>query len=71
MSLPSLVPHRGRRFAVTARILSAVVFSFVCYLSIGIPLAVLPGFVHNELGYTTVLAGLAARSNAAAGAAAV
>lgn len=59
MSLPSLIPHRGRRFAVTARILSAVVFSFVCYLSIGIPLAVLPGFVHNELGYTTVLAGLA------------
>ncbi|NII08851.1 MFS transporter [Luteibacter anthropi] len=59
MSLPSLVPHRGRRFAVTARILSAVVFTFVCYFSIGIPLAVLPGFVHSNLGYATVLAGLA------------
>ena len=59
MSLPSLVPHRGRRYAVTARILSAVVFSFLCYLSIGIPLAVLPGYVHNDLGYSTVLAGLA------------
>ncbi|MDY1546735.1 MFS transporter [Luteibacter sahnii] len=59
MSLPSLVPHRGRRFAITARILSAVVFTFVCYLGIGIPLAVLPGFVHGGLGYSTVLAGLA------------
>jgi MFS family permease len=59
MPLPSLVPHRGRRFAVTARILSAVVFTFLCYLSIGIPLAVLPGYVHNDLGYSTVIAGLA------------
>jgi MFS family permease len=59
MSLPSLVPHRGRRFAVTARILSAVVFSFVCYLCIGIPLAVLPGFAHLDLGYSTIVAGLA------------
>jgi len=59
MSLPSLVPHRGRRFAVTARILSSVVFSFVCYLCIGIPLAVLPGFAHIDLGYSTIIAGLA------------
>ncbi|TCV95900.1 putative MFS family arabinose efflux permease [Luteibacter rhizovicinus] len=58
-ALPDLVPHRGRRFAVTARILSAVVFSFVCYLNIGIPLAVIPGFVHLDLGYATVWAGLA------------
>src|SRR4051812_6070941 len=59
MSLPSLVPHRGRRFAVIARILSAVVFTFVCYLCIGIPLAVLPGFAHLDLGYSTIIAGLA------------
>ncbi|MBB3225981.1 MFS family permease [Luteibacter sp. Sphag1AF] len=58
-ALPDLVPHRGRRFAITARILSAVVFSFLCYLSIGIPLAVIPGFVHMDLGYATVWAGLA------------
>src|SRR3954471_5994226 len=59
MSLPPLVPTRGRRFAVTARILSSVVFSFVCYLCIGIPLAVLPGFAHLDLGYSTIVAGLA------------
>jgi MFS family permease len=59
MSLPPLVPTRGRRFAVTARILSSVVFSFACYLCIGIPLAVLPGFAHLDLGYSTIIAGLA------------
>ncbi|WAT00048.1 MFS transporter [Rouxiella chamberiensis] len=40
------------------RILSIVIFTFVCYLSIGLPLAVLPGFVHNTLGFNSVLAGL-------------
>ncbi len=40
------------------RILSIVIFTFVCYLSIGLPLAVLPGFVHNGLGFNSVLAGL-------------
>jgi MFS family permease len=57
--LPDLVPARGRRLAVTARILSAVVFSFVAYLSIGMPMAVLPGFVHVDLGFGAVWAGLA------------
>ncbi|QII39521.1 MFS transporter [Rouxiella badensis] len=40
------------------RILSIVIFTFVCYLSIGLPLAVLPGFVHGKLGFNSVLAGL-------------
>ncbi|MFZ4834256.1 MFS transporter [Rouxiella sp. Mn2063] len=40
------------------RIISIVIFTFVCYLSIGLPLAVLPGFVHNGLGFNSVLAGL-------------
>ncbi|BAP40880.1 major facilitator superfamily transporter [Pseudomonas sp. StFLB209] len=33
-------------------------FTFIGYLYIGIPLAVLPGFVHNDLGFGTVTAGL-------------
>jgi MFS family permease len=41
-----------------AQILPAVFFTFICYLSVGIPLAVLPTFVHLRLGYGTVLAGL-------------
>lgn len=45
-------------FQLNRRILSVVMFTFVCYLTIGLPLAVLPGFVHNHLGYNSVLAGL-------------
>lgn len=40
------------------RIISVVVFTFFCYLSIGLPLAVLPGYVHNKLGYSSFMAGL-------------
>ena len=41
------------------RILSFVYFTFVCYLSIGLPLAVLPPYVHYRMGYSAALAGLA------------
>lgn len=40
------------------RIISIVVFTCICYLSIGLPLAVLPGFVHYQLGYSTLVAGV-------------
>ncbi|MDR5780199.1 MFS transporter [Caballeronia sp. LZ065] len=46
-------------FAVTLRILPVVLYTFLCYLTIGIPLAVLPGFVHADLGYGSVMAGAA------------
>lgn len=42
----------------TAQILPAVFFTFISYLSVGVPLAVLPLYVHMNLGYGTVLAGL-------------
>ena len=45
--------------AVTLRIVSVVLYTFLCYLTIGIPLAVLPGFVHTDLGYGSVMAGAA------------
>jgi len=44
--------------AGTRHILSFVYFTFVCYLSIGLPLAVLPPYVHLRMGYSAVLAGL-------------
>lgn len=40
------------------RILSVIVFTFFCYLSVGLPLAVLPGFVKNQLGFSSFIAGL-------------
>jgi MFS family permease len=42
----------------TRHILSFVYFTFICYMSIGLPLAVLPPFVHLKMGYSTVIAGL-------------
>lgn len=42
----------------TRHILGFVFFTFVCYLSIGLPLAVLPPYVHLRMGYSAMLAGL-------------
>lgn len=42
----------------TWRLAGYVYFTFICYLSIGLPLAVLPPFVHLRMGYSAVLAGL-------------
>jgi MFS family permease len=39
-------------------ILGYVYFTFICYLSIGLPLAVLPPFVHLRMGLHAALAGL-------------
>jgi MFS family permease len=50
---------RRADLAITGRIVAVVVFTFICYLTIGIPLAVLPGFVHTDLGFGSVMAGAA------------
>jgi MFS family permease len=41
----------------TRHILGFVYFTFICYLSIGLPLAVLPPYVHLRMGYSAALAG--------------
>jgi MFS family permease len=43
----------------TRQILTFVYFTFICYVSIGLPLAVLPPFIHLRMGYSAMLAGLA------------
>jgi MFS family permease len=43
---------------LTRRIVQIVLFTFLAYLVIGMQLAVLPPFVHSELGFGAVLAGL-------------
>jgi MFS family permease len=50
----STVASRGS----TWHIVSFTYFTFVCYLSIGLPLAVLPPYVHFRMGYSAALAGL-------------
>jgi predicted MFS family arabinose efflux permease len=44
------------------RILPTTFFNFFCYLSIGLLLATLPGFVHHQLGLSPFWAGLAVSS---------
>ena len=43
---------------LTGRILPYVLMTFACYLAIGVQLAILPSYVHLNLGFSTVLAGL-------------
>jgi len=60
LSTPATPPHGELATGdVTRRILSVVAFNFVIYLCVGLPIAVVPGFVHGDLGYSAVLAGLA------------
>ena len=53
-SPPQAVADSG----AVSSILGYVYFTFVCYLSIGLPLAVLPAFVHLRMGMHAALAGL-------------
>jgi MFS family permease len=53
-----LAPASAASNGGTRHILGFVYFTFVCYLSIGLPLAVLPPYVHLRMGYSAALAGL-------------
>jgi len=55
ISIPAQAAAKGR----TWHIAGYVYFTFICYVSIGLPLAVLPPFVHLRMGYSAMLAGLA------------
>jgi MFS family permease len=52
------VDPRASGLPLTLRIVQIVLFTFLAYLVIGMQLAVLPPFVHGELRYGAVLAGL-------------
>ncbi|WP_058910446.1 MFS transporter [Entomohabitans teleogrylli] len=57
MSSPTPEPElTGLR--LNLRIVSVVAFNFASYLTIGLPLAVLPGYVHDVMGYSAFWAGL-------------
>ncbi len=43
---------------VTLQIVSIVFYTFIAFLCIGLPIAVLPGYVHEQLGFSAVVAGL-------------
>lgn len=51
-------PEAPGALRLNLRIISVVVFNFAAYLTIGLPLAVLPGYVHDVMGYSAFWAGL-------------
>src|SRR5579863_4115668 len=55
-SFPNATSAPGR--GGTLHILSFVSFTFIAYLCIGLPLSVLPPFIHLRMGYSAFLAGL-------------
>lgn len=52
------VPSPDQGFAITRQILAIVFYTFITFLCIGLPIAVLPGHVHDQLGYGAVIAGV-------------
>ncbi|MEN5092634.1 MFS transporter [Pseudomonas protegens] len=53
-------PHSPAQssMAITLQIVSIVIYTFIAFLCIGLPIAVLPGYVHEQLGFSAVVAGL-------------
>jgi MFS family permease len=43
---------------ITLQIVSIVFYTFIAFICIGLPIAVLPGYVHEQLGFSAVVAGL-------------
>jgi MFS family permease len=44
--------------SVTLQIISIAFYTFIAFFSIGLPIAVLPGYVHDQLGFSAVAAGI-------------
>ena len=57
-SMPAQQPHVESSLSVTLQILSIVFYTFIAFICIGLPIAVLPGYVHDQLGFSAVIAGL-------------
>ncbi|WP_034300705.1 MFS transporter [Herbaspirillum sp. RV1423] len=57
-AVPAAAEGAPAQTAVISRIFSTILFTFLAYMTIGIPLAVLPGYVHLDLGYSSFIAGL-------------
>ncbi|KGU83416.1 MFS transporter [Pseudomonas mediterranea] len=55
MSTPQATPSS---LSITLQIVSIVFYTFIAFLCIGLPIAVLPGYVHEQLGFSAVVAGL-------------
>ena len=44
--------------SITLQIVSIVFYTFIAFICIGLPIAVIPGYVHEQLGFSAVIAGV-------------
>lgn len=56
--MPERQPPAQSSMAITLQIVSIVFYTFIAFLCIGLPIAVLPGYVHEELGFSAIVAGV-------------
>ncbi|OLS62350.1 MFS transporter [Pseudomonas putida] len=56
--MPAAPSASPSSLSVTLQILSIVFYTFIAFICIGLPIAVLPSHVHDVLGYSAVVAGL-------------
>ncbi len=54
MSAQPLPPQSS--LVITLQIVSIVFYTFIAFLCIGLPIAVLPGYVHEQLGFSAMQA---------------
>ena len=58
MEIPSNAATHAPSSSVTVQIYATVLFNFIIYFLIGLPLAVFPAIAHNQLGLSATLAGI-------------
>lgn len=54
----SVSPAQSSTLPITLQIVSIVLYTFIAFLCVGLPIAILPGYVHDQLGFSAVVAGL-------------
>ncbi|AZE89174.1 MFS transporter [Pseudomonas orientalis] len=52
------MPAAPSSLSLTLQIVSIVFYTFIAFICIGLPIAVIPGYVHEHLGYSAVVAGV-------------
>ncbi|NWD65215.1 MFS transporter [Pseudomonas sp. IPO3774] len=56
--MPATQPATPSSLSITLQIVSIVFYTFIAFICIGLPIAVIPGYVHGELGFSAVVAGI-------------
>ncbi|WP_341523877.1 MFS transporter [Pseudomonas sp. G.S.17] len=51
-------PVEVSSMTITLQIVAIVLYTFIAFLCIGLPIAVMPSYVHDQLGFSAVIAGL-------------